>query len=94
MMRFRVRAPRREPVLDVFSDELGSKFGVASLVQCLPFLTCLVLTDTVDINTASTELAQEFSSEHHTSKVTNWHQVELTAPGQFSQPEIIVLLVQ
>ena len=77
----------------MFRDELGGKFGVACLVQCLPFLTCLVLTDTVNINAAAAELAQEFSREDHASKVTNWHQVELTAPRQFPQPEVIVLLI-
>ena len=77
----------------MFSDELGSKFCVASLVQCLPFLTCLVLTDTVDINAAAAELAQEFGREDHTGKISNWHQVELTAPRQFPQPEVIMLLI-
>ena len=77
----------------MFSNKLGSKFGIASLVKGLPFLTGFVLTDTVNINTPSPKLAQEFRGEHRTSKVANWHQVELTAPCQFPQPEIVVLLV-
>ena len=59
----------------MFSDELGGKFGVACLVQCLPFLTRLVLTDTVNINAAAAELAQEFGREDHSGQITNWYQV-------------------
>ena len=62
-------------MLHVFGDQLGGKLGIAFLVKSFSFLTSFVLANTIDINSAAAELAQEFGREDHTSKISDWHQV-------------------
>ena len=75
MMGFRIGSLGWSPVLHVLSDQLGRKLGVAFLVKSFSFLTSFVLTNAINVDSATAELAQEFGREDHASKISNWYQV-------------------
>ena len=78
----------------MLSNELGCELGVFLFIQGFSFLSGFLLTDAIQIDATAAKLLKELGHEHHTGHFTNRYQVHFTSPCEFSQPVVVMLLIE
>ena len=74
-------------------DLLSCVFGVVSLVQQFSILPGSAMGDTVQVDSAASELRQKLCYEDNSCDLPRRDQVDFTTMSKFAKPEVVGLLI-